>query len=135
MPIVDEMEYRFVQGFREGSQLLYSESEKLLYRQKCKKDDGVRVFICYQSILAKQKKNKKGKHHCDCSARIQLLSNGVCKQFEHSKHEHHDDHEKIVRDMEKVNKMKENCKLLKNNHNEDAHKVSARNIFQREIIK
>lgn len=124
-----------IKGFREGSSLIYVPSEKLLYILKSKRR-GKEVYICYQSILfvPKKRKQRRNKDQSSCSARIRLLQDGTCEKM-NAEHTCHTDHEQIVRDMNKTNNMKAKCQTLKNNHPEDAHKISARNIFQREMKK
>lgn len=131
----NQMEYRLVKGFREGSELLYIPSEKMLYRFKRRRNKA-KIFVCYQSILSKPTKKKpaRNENRCDCNASIRVNPDGTCTAV-HANHTAHNHHESILRDMEKSNSMKEKCRMLKNDFSEDAHKISARNIFQREIMK
>ncbi|XP_031633589.1 uncharacterized protein LOC116347212, partial [Contarinia nasturtii] len=100
------MEYRYITGFREGSKLLYIESQKFLYRLKSKRGD-VQDYICYQSILAKPKKNQTEKDQCDCGARVRIHSDGLCEKIQNSKHTRHNNHDQIVRGMEKSDNIKQ----------------------------
>lgn len=131
------MDCQIIKGFRDGSNLLYVPTEKNLYRLKCKRNNGESDYICYQDILSKtaNKKPAKNEDRSSCNARVRLLADGKqCKRMNASHSSHHD-HEHIMRDMEKVNNMKEKCEMLRDNYPEDASKISARNIYQREIKK
>lgn len=132
MPV--QMEYRLVKGFREGSEMLYVPSEKCLYRFK-RRRNGARDFICYQTLLSKPTKKKpaRDEDRCECNASVRLYPNGTCKK--RNDHIAHNNHEGIMRDMDKANEMKEKCKTLKHEFAEDSHKISSRNIFQRVIAK
>lgn len=130
------MEYRWIRGFREGSRkLLYIPSQKLLYIFKTKRR-GRAIYICYQSILSASKKQnqKKNEDHTSCTSRVRLLPDGTCEKM-NMNHTCHQNHEKIVRDMEKTNNMKRKCQTLKKDYPEVAHKISTRNIFQREMVE
>lgn len=128
------MECEFIKGFREGSNLLYVPSEKYLYRFKSKRN-GIQEFICYQTIIDRTKKINPASNEdqLDCTARVRLLSNVLCeRRFEHVCHQNH---EQIVREMNKTNNMKDVCQFIKQNLTEDAHRNPTKHIFQREIAK
>lgn len=124
-----------VKGFRETSELLYIPQEKCLYRFK-RKRNGAKIFVCYQTILSKPMKRKPSRNEdrCDCNASIRLNSDETCTP-QNATHTRHNNHEAIMRDMQKANNMKQDCKTLKNNFTEDAHNIPTRNIFQRNIAK
>lgn len=128
------MEYEFVGGFRHGSELLYVPSEKCLYRFK-RNRNGAKDFICYQTILAKPTKREPARNEdrCDCNGSVRLYSDGTCKRM--NEHNTHRSHESIMRDMKKSNNIKQKCAILKNDFPEESHKISPRNIFQREIAR
>lgn len=128
------MDYRFVKGVREGSQLLLVLPENMLYVLKCTRNDA-KEYICYQTILAAPKKGDENNcNHIKCNARVKLKKDGVCERMK-MQHTNHESHESIFRDLEKRNNMKSSCRLLKNRFSEDSHKISVRHIFQREIAK
>lgn len=129
------MEYRMVKGFRKGSDLLYLLAEKCLYRFKRRRNGG-KDYICYQTILSKPTKKKPARNEdrCNCNATVRLYLDGTCK-FVNEPHSAHENHERIMRDMEKANNMKEKCQSLKNQFSEDSHKIPVRNIFQREVSR
>lgn len=124
-----------VKGFREGSELLYVFSEKCLYRFK-RNRNGAKIFVCYQTILSKPTKRgpSRKEDRCECNATVRLNADGSCT-FVHTPHTQHNDHEAIMRDMSKMNTIKQNCKVLKDKFAEDSHKIPLRNIYQREIAK
>lgn len=126
-----DMEYRFIQGVRDGSQLLHVLGENMLYVHKYTRKGG-KIYTCYQSILAAQQ--KEGNEEVKCSARVKILPNGECVKMAVS-HSDHGDHGLICRDMDKRNNMKTACRTLKYQHPEDSHKISERHIYQREIAK
>lgn len=127
------MDYRFVQGIREGSKLLHVLPENLLYVLKYERGDA-KEYICYQSILAAPKKKDENNTHIKCNARVKLFRDGTCEKTK-VQHTNHDSHELIVRDMMKRNNMKSVCRTLKHQHPVDSHKISTRHIFQNEIAK
>lgn len=124
-----------VKGFRDGSDLLYLLVEKCLYRSKRKRNGG-RDYICYQTILSKPttKKPARIEDRQNCNATVRLYSDGTCRRINET-HSAHKNHERIMRDMEKANNMKEKCHSLKKQFSEDSHKISARNIYQREVSR
>lgn len=129
------MESEMVKGFRDGTNLLYVPSEKNLYRLKCHRRNGESDYICYQNVLSKPKKNRHSRKEdrSRCCARVRSLAGEkLCKAMNasHSVHHHH---EHIMRDMLKLNDMKEKCEISKKNFPEDATKISTRNIYQRVI--
>lgn len=129
------MKYRFVKGFR-GSDLVHVLSHKCLFRFKRNKKNGARDFVCYQTILSKPTKRKPSRNEdrCYCSASIRIYSNGKCKTI-NGTHAAHNDHEALMRDMEKSDNIKKHCRLAKNQYAEDSHRLPGRHIFQREISK
>lgn len=115
--------------------MLYVPSEKYLYRLKYHRKNGESDYICYQDVLSKPTKNthSRKEDRSRCNARVRLLAGGkLCKamNISHSVHHHH---EHIMRDISKLNDMKEKCEILKTNFPEDASKISTRNIYQRVI--
>ena len=67
------MEYKFVEGTREGTLLVYVEEEKHLYVYKIERN-GSKEYICYQTILTKPRKKSFASHEVKCTARIKLIS-------------------------------------------------------------
>lgn len=129
------MQYKWIKGIREGSLLLYRIAQKLLYTFKVQRN-GIREYICYQTILSKPNKRNGDDSVCrnNCTARVRMLPNDKCEPMgvQHSKH---NDHTNIVDDMTMRNNMKTKCQLLKKEFGEDAHRMPTRHIFQREIAK
>lgn len=126
------MECHIIQGIREGSQLLHVLPEDMLYVKKCVRN-GETEWICYQTRLSAPKKNKD-RHEKNCTARIKQCLDGTFKRMNVS-HTKHNDHGYIRNDMRKRNNMKAACKTLKYQHQEEAHKISVKHIFHREISK
>lgn len=126
------MEYRFIKGYREGSSILHVLSENRLYVQKIERN-GIREFICYQTILSSSKKKVEGDQQ-KCTARVRIHHDGKLEAM-HVPHTRHSDHSAIVVKLEQFNDMKEKSATLRNDYPEDAHKVSTRNIYQRAISK
>lgn len=122
-----------IEGIREGSHLLHVPSENMLYVFKVERN-GTKEYICYQTILSVPKKRNKDENHVNCTARVRLLSNNTCQRMQVS-HTNHNNHNAIIDDIEKRNNMKKKCQRLRDDHAEDAHKISTRHIFQREISK
>lgn len=126
------MEYRWVKGFRKGSNLVYMTNQKMLYVSKIERN-GAREYICHQTVLSAPKKKGGQGNHPSCTARIRILPDGTCEEM--SQHECHGNHETILQDMDKFNNMKRKSQTLKEDHEEDAHRIPARHIYQREIAK
>lgn len=126
------MEYRFIRGYRAGSILLHVISENRLYVQKVERN-GCKEYICYQTILAAPKKKGNGNHQ-NCTARVRIHPDGRLERMS-LQHTRHDDHKKIILDCEQFNNMKQDCETLRDKFPEDAHKVSTKNIFVRELAK
>lgn len=82
---MDSLEYEFIRGHRRGSELLYIPSEKQLFVQKSKLTN-VKSFVCYQSILKQNKKNKE--NIVSCTARVTINNENICvrKNIAHSCH-------------------------------------------------
>lgn len=131
-----EMEYQLVNGFREGSTLLYVPEEKKLYVLKVQRDpndENSKEYICYQTILSAPKKNNQNNNELECTTRVKLQSNGLCVR--NMPHTCHNNHEDILHDMEKSNDMKTKAKILNRNFPLQAHRISTREIFQSEYVK
>lgn len=122
------MEYCFIEGYK-GGKLLYLKDEKNLYVRK-NFENGVETFICYQTIMHKGNKID----HLNCTARVKLDENKICtrNKIVHTKHESHEIH---YRDLETLNAIKENCRMLQKIIPITAHKVSAKEIFLQEMAK
>lgn len=128
------MQYLLIRGIREGSLLAYVPSQKMLYTYKVQRN-GIKEYICYQTILAVPKKrNEAGKHHPYCTARVRIFPDGICENM-NVPHTHHDNHEAIVHDLNLRNNMKQKCRTLRDDHEEDARKIPTRHIYQREVSK
>lgn len=129
-----KMDYRFIKGYS-GGNLLYLENEKHLFVRK-DTQKGDEVYICYHSILSKNRKNKKTNKPVEpnCTARVKISPDKICtrNKIAHTKHENHEIH---FRDLESLNEMKKNCRLLKKIIPITSHKVSAKEIFLQEMAK
>lgn len=124
------MDHCFVKGYK-GSDLLYLKDEKHLFVRKCGQG-GEDVFICYQTILAKNK--KKNPMELNCTARVKLTANKICTRNKIA-HSNHDNHEIHFRDLESLNAIKKNCRLLQKMIPITAHKVPAKELFLQEMAK
>lgn len=125
------LDFKFIQGHRAGSTLLYVPSERNLYFQKSRAAN-VRSFICYQEML-KQRKNAKEKV-TPCKARVTLNEENICVR-NNIDHSCHTDHESIKKDLHTRNAMKDAARMLKSLTFESARKISAREIFNNELKK
>lgn len=126
------MEYTFVEGTREGCLLVYVPQEKNLYVFKIERNN-VKEYICYQTILAKPRKEGSQNEHEKCSARVKLINDKICVL--NMAHTCHQNHERILQDLQKRNNMKKNCKTLKQNFPIVGHRISTRDIFQTEYVR
>lgn len=128
------MEYRFIEGIR-GGQLLHVLSENMLYVFKIERN-GMKEYVCYQTILRTPKKKKKAHNvdHSSCSARVRIRRDGTLERM-NVQHTQHQDHDIIARDMNKRENMKKQARRLLEDHPEDAHKIPLRHIFQHQIAK
>lgn len=125
------MEYTFIKGVREGSKLLHVMPEDMLYIFKARRR-GAKIYICYQVVLAAEKKSGDHNGQLKCTARVKIHRDGRLERMKVS-HTDHENHQFIRRDIEKRNNMKESCQVLKQRFPEDSHKMKLRHIFQREI--
>lgn len=125
-----KMDHCFVKGYKGGT-LLYLKEEKNLFVRKSGQE-GEDVFICYQTILAKNKKKKP--MELNCTARVKLNANTICKRNKIA-HSNHGNHEIHFRDLESLNAIKKNCRLLQKIMPITAHKVSAKELFLQEMAK
>lgn len=126
------MDYIFVEGTREGCLLVYVPQEKNLYVYKIERN-GIREFICYQTVLTKLRKNGEQTSQINCTARVKLINDKVCVL--NMPHNCHPNHEIIKQDLNKRNNMKEKCKILKGNFPIVGHRISTRDIFQPEYVR
>lgn len=131
-------EYMFIKGHR-GAELLYVPSEKCLYVKKNERN-GKQYYICYQTILSKERKIKKGiADNIDCSkctARVFLNKRKQCWRNKIA-HTLHKDHQVIVEDLRSLDAMKRDCKMLKRNLAipSASRKVNAREIYDKHMSK
>lgn len=127
------MDYQFIEGIR-GGQLLHVLSEDMLYVFKMERN-GMREYVCYQTILCTPKKKKTSNvDHTKCTARVRIRRDGTLQKM-NTPHTQHQDHDMLVRDMNKRETMKKQTRRLREDHPEDAHKIPLRHIFQRQIAK
>lgn len=127
------MEYTFINGVRDGSKLLHVMPEDMLYSFKARRR-GAKIYICYQTILAAEKKN--GEHHgqMKCTSRVKIHRDGKIDKMA-IPHTNHKNHEFERRELAKRNNMIKACRILQQEFPEDAHRVKLRHIYQREIAK
>lgn len=129
-----EMNCEIIQG-KFGGDLLYVPSEGMLYVFDGERSDGTRIFKCYQTVLTHPKK-RDHLEHTKCNSTVRLLRNGKCERINKNvPHTVHPDHETLAADKKKMINMKAQCRYLRDNHPEDAHKIPNRHIFQKEISK
>lgn len=121
-----------MRGYRAGSTLLHVLSEDRLYVQKIERN-GIREFICYQTILSTSNKNVTGDQQ-NCTARVRIHPDGRLERM-NVPHTRHKPHDAVILQCEQFNDMKDKCEVLKNDFPEDAHNISNRNIYQRTIAK
>lgn len=128
-----QLMFQKVRGKRIDSWLLYVPQEKHLYvkhRVVEGKEPG-EDWICYQSIL-----NKKDKDQVKCTSTVHLGQNNICKQKNiRNPHTNHINHELIYKDIMSLNKIKTDCINAKVVSDGVAMKISASDIFTRELSK
>lgn len=126
------MEYIKIDGYRYGSILLYSYSDKCLYVKKSTRKCGQESWICYQSVLS-DKKVKNSANIVKCTARVTIFNNtGERNSIPHTAH---DSHEILFKDIVSKNNMVETCKFLKENVEESSHKIAMNDIYCHEMKK
>lgn len=123
---MNSLDYINTNGFRGTSSLVYVISEKSLYVGKGSRNE-CKTFVCYQTVL-----NGKDKKQNQCSARITIDKNDVCKRNK-VQHSTHPNHENLFRDMETANSMKGLCKQLQELLGSSARKISTREIFNKKL--
>lgn len=131
LPAIYALEYQFIKGIREGSSLLHVMPEDMLYVFIARRKNS-KVLICYQSILASEKKNTDI-DHVNWSS-VKLHRDGPIERMKIA-HTNHENHVVVRRDMNERNNMKTSCRNLKQHFPEDSHKIGTRHVFQREILK
>lgn len=91
---MENLEFEFVSGRKCNSILLYVLSEKQLYKIKSKTNKKT-YYICYEK---------------QCSAKINLLANGVCCKPKNVKNYHnHTDQESKYKEINCINEIKQDC--------------------------
>lgn len=127
------MQYELIQGFHDSAhQLLYAPGEKHLYVQKYNRS-GQLEFICYESILPQEYRNKNEPNHSNCTARA-ILRENICYRNQIS-HQGHQNHELVYRDLKTLNAVKEKCKKLVEWCPLSAAKISAKELLAVELSK
>lgn len=126
------MEYIFVEGTREGCLMVYVPEEKNLYVYKIERN-GIKEYICYQTVLTKPKKKEVQTSLQKCTARVKLINDKLC--ILNMPHNCHPSHENLMHDLKKRNNMKKKCKILKSNFPIVGHRISTREIFQPEYVR
>lgn len=127
------MEYSFIKGKHDGCVLLYSPTEKDLYVQNNERN-GKKVYVCYQSILSKQKQKENDQNHINCKARVTINEGGVCERNK-IPHSDHENHEIEYLDLVTRNAITDKCRFLKEHFPESAHKIPEHEIFMKELSK
>lgn len=120
------MDYELVRGLQATSMLLYMLGT--LYVKKCERN-GRQEWICYQSVLSKN----KCKNEPNCTARV-IIKDGIASRNK-VKHTDHHTHEVLYADMVSANNMKEQIQFLRDNYPEMVHMIQVDNIFHKEIAK
>lgn len=124
------MEYQIIKS-KFGKDLIYVPSEKILYKWSGRGDE----YDCYQKVLTDPKR-KDHLQHMKCFSRVRRLPNGKCVRMNILiPHTLHSDHEIIASDKRIMNGMVETCTNLNMLLAEDAHRVPARHIFQRQLSR
>lgn len=126
------MKYIKIEGYRYGSILLYSYSEKCLYVKKSTRKGGQESWICYQSVLS-DKKVKNSENISKCTARVTMFNN-ACER-NNIAHTAHNSHEILFKDIVSKNNMIKTCRFLKENVGESSHKLSVNDIYCHEMKK
>lgn len=121
--------FKFISGFRRNSKLLYVEDEKFLYvKKKSNKKNNKDLYICYQSIMIKNKNLSIVK----CTAGVILVSTSKCKRNS-VQHSHHENHEMLYLKFTTRKLMVDDCINL--NTLGYGSNVSSRVIFTKAIAK
>lgn len=125
------MEYSYVQGFREGNDLLYLHDEKHLFVQKHNRNGQIE-YTCYQQLL-NQEYSTNVPPITECTAKS-IVRDGRCRRNAVA-HQDHPNHELVFADLKSLNAMKEKCRNLKEWCPNSSHKISAKEIFMVELSK
>lgn len=123
------VEYKKVRGKRRSSNLVYVPKHQCLYVFK-KKLKNACDFICYQTIIAK---NKSETAVQKCTARIQIDNEGNCRAK--SEHTTNCNHELICKDMETKNNYLDDIVELSKKLKDLPTNLSNSDLFTREMSK
>lgn len=124
------MEYKLIQGFREGQhKLLYLIAENHLFYHTHNRS-GQDEYSCYEHLL---RDDYKTGNHSSCRARV-TLKNNVCWRNS-TAHNGHPDHFLAFRDLETLCAIKEKCRLLSDWCPLSASKISAKELLSVELAK
>lgn len=120
-------------GERRDGRLLYVPEHKCLYVKK-RSTKNTTDYICYQTILAKNKKTNANKTIPHCTSRVKIDSNGICTAKE-KPHVTHDHHEILYRDMKSKNGFLDQVEAINEQLEDLPIEVSNRDLFTRELSK
>lgn len=125
--------YEFLTGERRDGQLLYVPLQKCLFVKKSTTKNWT-DYICYQTILVKNKKTNANKTIPCCTSRVQINSSGICTAKTKA-HEQHENHELIYRDMKSKNAYIDQVIHIGEHLDDLPIEVSNRDLFTRELSK
>lgn len=126
------LKFEKLTGIRRDGELLYVPTEKHLYVKKAERNGGV-DYICYQTILLKNKENSKKKLPT-CTSRVKVTTDGKCKG-KLIPHTNHDNHEAIYKDLKTRNAFLDKVVTVNDVLEGLSVKVSNRDIFTLELAK
>lgn len=127
------LNYEFLTGERRNTQLLYVPSHKCLYVKKRANKNSI-DYICYQTILAKNKTTNANSIIPHCTASVKIDNKGICMAKEKA-HIVHGNHEILYRDMKTKNNFLDEVVTISKQLENLPIDVPNRDIFTRELSK
>lgn len=125
--------YEWLIGERRDGKLLYIPAHRCLYVKKRTKKNST-DYICYQSILAKNKTKNVDKTIPNCTASVKIDTNGNCTANSIA-HTVHQNHEILSRDMKSKNNFLDEVVAISKMLVDLPLEVSNRDVFTRELSK
>lgn len=124
-------DHTLIQGFHDGHPLLYLHGEKHLFYRSNERSGHVE-YSCYEKSRPDRYKNNK-EANVKCTARV-FLDNGRVYRNQ-IRHQCHENHETIFRDLQTLEAVKEKARLIKKWCPLSASKVSAKELLAVELAR
>lgn len=129
--VMTGLKYELVSGFRRNSQLIWIPEDKHLYvKKKVQKKSRKAFYVCYNSIMFKNKICKT--EYIKCLAGIAIDCDSVCARNS-VKHTNHINHELLYKDFISRKNIINACITPSTLNN--GIEISARAVFTKEISK